>query len=78
MSFEGLKARTIICPVCKKSATEPFFGTGFSGWLRIMDVYDEITKQNPILCPECYWNFIIWLNGGAKIVLNETKKEGDK
>lgn len=75
MAFGALKPRTIICPVCKNHATEVFFGVGFPGWLRLMDVIDTENKEqpNPILCPNCYKLLLEWLNGNAKIILNQPK-----
>jgi hypothetical protein len=78
MVFKPVEARTIICPVCKKTEKEPFFGMGFPGWIRLMDIFDDKTKENPVFCPECKKNLFAWINGEAKIVLNETKKEKEK
>lgn len=66
--FEALKPRTIICNVCKKIETEKFYGTGFIGWLRLMDIFDDETKENPMLCPECKKLLVDWLNGKGKII----------
>lgn len=76
--FGALEPRTIICNVCKKSEKEVFYGLGFSGWLRIMDIFDSETKQNPMLCPKCKAELLGWINGNAKIILNEIKSEEKK
>jgi len=73
--FGALEPRTVICSVCKKSARETFWGIGFPNWLKISDIFDDQTKANPLLCPECKKSLIEWLNGNAKIILNEKKKE---
>lgn len=73
MSFQAMEPRTIICPVCKVKDTEDFFGSGFPDWLRLMDVFDDSTKENPILCPECKKLLMQWLNGNAIITLKEKK-----
>jgi len=74
MAFGAVEPRMIMCPVCKKKTKEPFFGIGFPGWLRLMDVVDDKTKENPIVCPECRSQLMEWLNGKAKMILNEKKK----
>jgi len=74
MAFNAMKPRNITCSVCGNSATESFYGIGFPNFLRLMDIFDESTKQNPLICPECRNLLLSWLNKKAKImpVIEET------
>jgi len=66
--FKALEPRTIICPVCGKKGTEPFYGIGFPGWLRLMSIIDPEDQTNPIICPDCKKLLEAWLNKQAQIV----------
>lgn len=72
--FQAMEPRSIICPVCGQKETEVFFGVGFHGWLRLMDVIDPDTKTNPVICPSCKKTLMSWLNKQAKIVIDEPVK----
>jgi hypothetical protein len=66
--FKAQDAREIICPVCGKKEKEPFFGIGFLMWQRLMDIFYDKTKMNPIICPECRGLLLAWLNGTMNMV----------
>jgi len=73
MAFKTMEPRTIKCPVCGESARETFFGVGFPGWLRLMDIIDDETKQNPVICPKCRLNLLSWLNGDMLMMPKKKK-----